>query len=130
MAGLPWIRLDTSIFQHPKMLYLIEAGEWRAIVLHLGAMCYTAQHDLGGFIPEVCLRMLVGGTDDAYADAKRDAETLLDAALWMLAPGGWTCHGWEEFQAVSEESKKRSERAHKAAVARWAKRGSNGSAAS
>jgi hypothetical protein len=122
VAGLPWIRLDNSIFDHPKMLYLSEAGQWRAIVLHLKAMTYSARHGLNGFIPDVCLRMLAGGSDDAYDDAKCDAETLLDAALWMLAPGGWTCHGWEEFQAVSEEAKQRSAKAHKAAMARWAKR--------
>jgi hypothetical protein len=122
MANQLWMRLETSIFDHPKMLYLSEAGEFRAIVLHLKAMTYSARHGLNGFIPEVCLRMLAGGSDDAYNNAKHDAETLLDAALWMPAPGGWTCNGWEEFQGISEEARERSEHARRAAQARWAKR--------
>ena len=33
--GLPWIRLDTSTFDHPKILELVESKQHRAVVVHL-----------------------------------------------------------------------------------------------
>lgn len=136
MANLPWIRLDTNIFQHPKMLYLAEAGEWRAIVLHLKAMTYSAQHDLNGYIPDISLVMLArcSGTcsDDGEScsgqclrDAQHDAKVLLNVCVWAAQLGGINLHDWEEYQAASEEAKKRSDKARLAAQARWAKRNGN-----
>lgn len=124
--GLPWVRLDTDIFSHPKLLQLQEAGEYRAIVLHLKAMAYTGKHGLDGFIPDICLRMLGGSSTDAELDAQEDAKTLLDACLWTAQPGGYSMHGWEKYQAVSEETAARKKHAQKAAQARWAKRNGAG----
>jgi hypothetical protein len=116
--GLPWIRLDTTTFDHPKVLELLEAKNFRAIVVHLAAMAYTGKHGLDGFIPRSALRVL-GGT-------VTDANRLVRAQLWDPAEGGWEVHGWREYQYSSEEHEKRrqrlSERGRKGAEAKWAKR--------
>jgi hypothetical protein len=114
MAGLQWIRIDTAMFQHPKFLYLEEEGNQASIVLHLKAMCYSAQHDLAGFLPDVALSCLGG--------CLGDAKPLIDGCLWTPAKGGWQIHGWAEFQPAGMDAQQRRERAQKGAAARWAKR--------
>jgi hypothetical protein len=120
--GLPWVRLDTDIFDHPKLLALEEAGHYRAIVLHLKAMVYTGKHELAGFLPEVCIPMLTAANPMLSENAPTEIQTLLDACLWTAQPGGYSMHGWEDRQFVSNEAKARSAKARVAAQARWAKR--------
>lgn len=114
MAGLKWIRLETTMFENPKLLYLKEDKQYKTIVVHLEAMTYSGRHSLAGFVPKAALRV-IGAT---IADANR----LVAAALWTPAPGGWDINGWDEFQLANEEANARSEKAKKAAAARWAKR--------
>lgn len=114
MAGLSWIRLDTTIFENPKLLYLQEDQQYRAIVAHLQGMCYSARHGLAGFIPKAALRVI--GAKPA------DAQRLVTAGLWTPAPGGWQVNGWAEYQLANEEAARRSEKAKKAAAARWSQR--------
>lgn len=119
MAGLKWIRLETTMFEHPKLLYLKEDGKYKAIVVHLEAMTYSGRHGLAGFVPKAALRV-VGAT-------VTDANRLVEAGLWTPAQGGWEINGWAEFQLADEEATRRSEKAKKAAAARWGNR--NGRAA-
>lgn len=114
MNGLSWIRLDTTIFENPKLLYLQEDKEFRAIVAHLQGMCYSAKHGLAGFVPKVALR-IIGATTG-------DATKLVTAGLWRPAPGGWDINGWDEYQLANDEAARRSEKAKKAAAARWSNR--------
>lgn len=114
MSGLKWIRLETTMFENPKLLYLKEDKQYKTIVVHLEAMTYSGRHSLAGFVPKAALRV-IGAT---VADANR----LVAAALWTPAPGGWDINGWEEFQLANDEATRRSEKAKKAAAARWAKR--------
>lgn len=114
MAGLKWIRLETTIFENPKLLYLKEDKQYKAIVVHLEAMAYSGRHSLAGFVPKAALR-IIGATAS-------DANKLVAANLWRPAPGGWDINGWDEFQLADQESKARSEKAKKAAAARWANR--------
>ena len=111
--GLPWIRLDTSTFSHPKLLDLSENNAHRAIVLHLSAMCYAGLHGTDGYIPRSALRTLGGRVSDA--------EALVKVELWNVDADGWSVHGWDEYQVSDEESKARKEKARHAAAARWAK---------
>lgn len=117
--GLPWIRLDTSTFDHPKILELMDAKQFRAIVVHLAGMAYSGKHGLDGFIPKAALRV-IGGTP-------ADAERLIMADLWIPHDrAGWDVHGWREYQFSSEEHEARkqrlSERGRKAAEAKWKNR--------
>ncbi|AVP67336.1 hypothetical protein [Prescottella equi] len=110
--GLPWIRLDTTTFDHPKMLYLADEKQHRAIVVHLSGMTYTGKHGLDGFIPRAALRV-IGGLPN-------DAKKLVEVGLWHLAEGGWSINGWDEYQVSDDEAKARSDKARKAAQKRWA----------
>ncbi|WP_094359953.1 hypothetical protein [Mycobacterium marinum] len=114
MAGLKWIRLETTMFENPKLLYLKEDKQFKTIVAHLEAMTYSGRHGLGGFIPKAALRV-IGAT-------VTDANRLVSAQLWTPAPGGWDVNGWDEFQLADHEANARSEKAKKAAAARWAHR--------
>lgn len=114
MAGLKWIRLDTTMFDNPKLLYLQEDKQHRAIVAYLQGMCYSGRHGLAGFVPSAALR-IIGATTN-------DAKHLVNAGLWQPAPGGWEINGWAEYQLSDEEANRRSDKAKKAAAARWAKR--------
>ena len=114
MSGLKWIRLDTSMFENPKLLYLQDDKQYRAIVAYLQGMCYSGRHGLAGFIPKAALRV-IGATPS-------DANRLVEEGLWRPAPGGWEINGWDEYQLSNEEATRRSEKAKKTAAARWAQR--------
>lgn len=118
MAGLRWIRLDTDMFDNPKLLYLQDDKRFRAIVTHLHAMCYSGKHGLGGFLPKAALRVL-GATSV-------DATHLVTGGLWEPAPGGWQINDWDEYQLSDGETARRSDKAKKAAAARWAVRNGRG----
>lgn len=103
--ALPWIRLDTSMFDHPKMLDLIEGKRFQSIVLHLSAMTYAGKHGTDGHISRTVLRILPGRT--------ADAKTLVDAGMWKPDGDGWRIHGWDEYQVSDDESRLRRQRAKK-----------------
>lgn len=118
MAGLKWIRLETTMFENPKLLYLKEDKQYKSIVVHLEAMTYCGRHGLAGFVPKAALRVVGGSANDA--------KHLVAAGLWGLAPGGWQINGWAEYQLADDEANARSEKAKKAAAARWANRNGSG----
>jgi len=114
MAGVKWIRLDTTIFDNPKFLFLKEDRQYRTIVIHLEAMTYCGRIGLAGFVPTAALHSLCA--------TRKDASRLVSAGLWEPVPGGWQIHGWDEHQLSEEDMQKRRSRAEKAAAARWGKR--------
>lgn len=103
--GLPWIRLDTSMFDHPKLLDLAEENAHRAIVLHVAAMAYSGKHGTDGYVPKAALRVLGG--------RQSDVTQLLKAELWRVDASGWRIHGWAEYQLSDDDSKARAARARK-----------------
>lgn len=108
---LPWIRLDTSFFDHPKILGLVAGSHQRAIVLHLAAMAYSGKHGTDGFIPREALPFLHG--------RQVDANYLVTAQLWTTNAGGWDINGWDEYQISDDSAKQRREKAKNAAAIRW-----------
>ncbi|SHY11601.1 Uncharacterised protein [Mycobacteroides abscessus subsp. abscessus] len=112
--SMQWIRLQTTMFENPKILNLKEDKQWRAIVAHLEAMTYSGRNGLAGYVPKTALRQL--------HIMPVDAQNLVAEGLWVPAPGGWQINGWNEFQLADEESLARSEKAKKAAAARWNQR--------
>lgn len=114
MPNLQWIRLQTTMFENPKLLNLKEDKQWRAIVAHLEAMTYVGRNALAGYVPKTAIRLL----HITIADTHR----LVSEGLWTPAPGGWQINGWDEYQLADAESLARSEKAKKAAAARWNQR--------
>lgn len=109
--GLPWIRLDTTLADHPKVLELVDDKAFQAAFAHMMAMTYCGKHGTDGFIPRTAL---------AFIHARKaDADRLVKVGLWLVVQGGWAIHGWDEYQVSDEEAKRRREKAQKAAAARW-----------
>ena len=109
--GLPWVRLDTSFAQNPKILYLVEDKKHRAIVTYIAGLAYAGAQGTDGFLPTACLPVIHG--------AKVDAKALVDVGLWVETIGGWEINSWDEHQQSNEETQLRRKRARDAAMQRW-----------
>jgi hypothetical protein len=113
--GLPWIRLDTSMPDNPKLLGLLTEKEGhRAAFVWVCCMAYAGKHGTDGFIP----REAVPRANGRSADMTR----LVAAGLLTQDAGGWLINSWDEFQVSDEEAQKRRERAQFAARKRWSKK--------
>lgn len=133
---LPWVRLDTSMPDHPKIIDLCDRGDAgiAAAFVWVCSLAYSGKHGTDGFIPKAVLGRLNG--------KPKHAQLLVAHRLWdELPPKGWQIHGWEEYQmiavnfdevfspqarsnggkarAASMTAEERSESARKAAQARW-----------
>jgi hypothetical protein len=112
--GLPWIRLDTSMPDNPKLLGLLsEKDGHRAAFVWVCCMAYAGKHGTDGFIP----REAVARVNGRNADMGR----LVTANLLDVTPGGWLIKSWNEFQITDAEAQKRREKAQRAASIRWSK---------
>lgn len=118
MAGLQWIRLDTTFFDNGKIASLVDESRHRTVVAHLSGMCHVGKIGTDGFLPENALRR--------FAATKRDANECVAAGLWIPSPGGYEINGWADFQVANLEAKARSEKARAAAQARWGMRNEQG----
>ncbi|MGI6878799.1 hypothetical protein [Microbacterium sp. gxy059] len=119
-TGLPWIRIDSDIASNPKIADLIAehgAKGKAAAFVYVAAIGYAAAHQTDGHIPRGGL-LICHGTPN-------DARLLVDAGLFEQAEKGWQVANYAEHQptrAVAEAAAaERSERARKAAEARWGK---------
>lgn len=109
--GLPWVRLDTSIFDNPKFLVLFGQNRHRAVVAYIAGMAYSGKHMTGGFIQKEVLPII-------HARPQEMAH-LMEVGLMDPAQGGWQIHDWDEYQLTTDEVVKRRERAQYAAAERW-----------
>lgn len=111
--ALPWIRLDTSMPDNPKVLRLLAAKEGhRAAFVWCCSLAYAGKHGTDGLIEEYALGRVNGRPIDAHR--------LVEVGLWDEVPGvGWQIHGWADMQESTTETQARSERARKAANKRW-----------
>ena len=115
MAELSWVRVDSALASNHKVLALIaERGGDHALNVYIFALGHIARQGLDGFLPEIALGLIHG--------RKRDADMLVDVGMWKQIPGGYEIPDWAEYQPSGEDSKRRSEKAKKAAAARWAKK--------
>lgn len=118
-VGLPWVRLDSTVMQNPKILLLVEDKKWRAVVVWVASLAHSGAQGSDGYIQKACLPLLHGTPADARA--------LVSVGLWHDAPGGgWQINDWAEYQPVTEQMQRRSQRARDAALIRWERARSNG----
>lgn len=112
--GLPWIRLDTAMPDNPKILGLLgERDGHRAAFVWVCCLAYAGKHGTDGFIP--------AGAAPFVHGRRADFARLVEVSALEVVPGGWSIHGWTEFQETSDETQKRRERAQHAAAVRWSK---------
>lgn len=115
--ALPWVRLDTSTFDHPKFLALFGANRYRSALVFVAGLTYAGKHGTDGFIPSEALPLLRGRTIDAH--------NLVEVGLWNECAGGWDINGWDEYQLSDEEAKARRDKAKRAAAIRWSRQRKN-----
>lgn len=112
--ALPWIRLDTSMPDNPKLLGLLtEKDGHRAAFVWLCAMAYAGKHGTNGFIPREAVSRING--------RNVDMARLVAAGFIETLAGGWQIKSWDEYQISDEESQKRRSKAQHAAAVRWSK---------
>ena len=114
MAELSWVRVDSTLASNHKVLELMaERGGDHALCVYIFALGHSARQGLDGFIPDIALGLIHG--------RKRDSELLVQVGMWRQVRGGYEVPDWAEYQPSGEESKRRSEKARHAALARWEK---------
>jgi hypothetical protein len=113
--SLQWVRLETSMPDNPKILHLIESHRegMAAAFVWVCSLAYAGKHGTDGFITKSALGRINGKTVHA--------RLLVDHVLWKDEGVGWTINGWTEYQPSNDETQARTERARRAAFARWHK---------
>jgi len=114
--ALPWVRIDAGIATHDKILNLLAQRNGRAIAFsYICAIAYSGGNGTDGLIPFNALRYIHA--------TKRDAETLVEADLFVPDRLGWMIRNYNHRQqmSASAEAVRRSQRegALRANCVRW-----------
>lgn len=109
-----YFKLDVGYMSNPKVLAVIDESPV-AILLHVASIGYAAQHLTDGIVPVKALLRMTGATE-------ADAELLVVAGLWVVGPTGGKAevHDYLNHQRSAAEVKGASEKAKRAADAKWA----------
>lgn len=132
---LPWVRLDTSMPDHPKIVELVDehgdAGMAAAFVWCC-ALAYSGKHGTDGMIRRGQLSRINGRA--------KHAALLVKVGLFDAVDGGWLIHDYADYQtavnfdavfggsarsnggkarAANMSAEERSASASRAAQARW-----------
>lgn len=109
--SLPWVRLDTTIGDNPKILALVQKNKHRAALAYVLSLAYSGRHELSGFVPKGALPILHA--------APSDARLLIEARLWHEVDGGWEINDFDEYQITNVTQEHRSNAAKIGACRRW-----------
>lgn len=75
MGGLPWVRLDTTLPDHPKVLELLDGRDgFRGFTVYVCSVAYSGRHGTDGVLRRSALPAVHG----RLADARR----LVEVDLW------------------------------------------------
>lgn len=94
---LPWVRLDSSIASHDKILSLLSdpsPKRWQAISSYIFALGWSGQQGTDGRIPASALPFVHG--------TNATSRLLVKYGLWNEngTGTGWTIHNWSVRQEV------------------------------
>lgn len=104
--GKMWVRLDTNITQHDKMLTVMANKDGhRAAAMYMFGLAWCGLANSDGRIPAVVLPMIHG--------TAKHAEMLVDAGLWEADDTGYIIPNWAERQELSDITEEK----HRARVA-------------
>ena len=119
---LPWVRLDTNLPSHDKILALLtefpKDGRATAFVYVCG-IAYAGHNGTDGLIPFAALPLIHG--------TKRDADRLINdygaGPLWHMAQRGWLMPNYltrnEAAATTASKAAASTSAARKAACSRW-----------
>jgi hypothetical protein len=94
--SLPWVRLDSHIASHDKILNLVSdpsAKRWQAAFSYVCALGWSGDQGTDGKIPRVALPFVHGTT--------QTARLLVTYRLWKETPNGWEIVNYAERQELS-----------------------------
>jgi hypothetical protein len=97
---LPWVRLDTNLPSHDKVLALLDekpdGSGHRAAFAYVCSIAYCGQNGTDGLIPFRALMFVHA--------RKRDAELLVKHMLWTPDPMGWRIPNYLERQQSQQDT--------------------------
>lgn len=107
---MAWIRLETGVVHHPKVMELRARKQYRAVMGWLLSMPLSAAQGSDGLITKSSLPLLDITT--------KEANQLIDVGLWKPVQGGYEINDWDEYnpQGIYQ---KRSKAGKKGACSRW-----------
>jgi hypothetical protein len=115
---LPWVRIDTGLPQHPKILNLVgdsSPQRWRAAFGYVCGIAWSAAGATDGHIPRNAL--------PGIHSTRSTAGLLVEHGLWEPTLDGWTIHNYairQELSVITETKRaSRLRSAERAACARW-----------
>jgi len=106
--ALPWVRLDSNIPSHDKMLHLLadpSPKRWQACSSYMFSLAWSGGQGTDGRIPAVALPMVHG--------TPTTARLLVKYGLWDEVTAGYKIRNYEERQELSivAEGKRAAQRA-------------------
>lgn len=99
MAGLPWVRLDSNIHSHDKVLSLLDdpsPKKHHAFTLYICGLAWSCGHGTDGAIPKSALKAIHG--------TPVLARLLVKYRLWDESPAGWKIVNYADRQQLSDET--------------------------
>lgn len=96
MPGLPWVRLDSNISTHDKILHLIgdpSTLRWQAAASYMFAMAWSGGQGTDGRIPTAALGIVHGNA--------KTARLLVKYRLWSEAVGGYSIVNFDHRQQLN-----------------------------
>lgn len=117
--SLPWVRIDTNLASHQKILSLVlqdaHPQRWRAAFSYVCGIGWSAGSSSDGLIPPSALPFIHGNT--------ATAGLLIAHHLWDTDPEGYRIHNYAVRQelaiVVDAKQEMRAITAAKAACRRW-----------
>lgn len=112
--SLPWVRWDSNISSHPKVLAAVATrGGKAAMAVYAFGLAHSGGHGTDGHICKAALPLIHG--------TKADAAILVQVGLWDLDPNGdgWWIHNYAQRQETTDVTEAKREQARAAANARW-----------
>lgn len=116
--GLPWVRLDSNIATHDKMVLLLadpSPKRWQAAASYMFSLGWCGEHGTDGRIPQAALPFIHG--------TQSTARLLVKHQLWIERTAAWEIKNYALRQelAVVTAGKQEMRRvaAEKANCTRW-----------
>lgn len=109
--ALPWVRLDTNIPNHDKILSLLNdpsTKRWQAALSYVFSIAWSGGQGTDGRIPEYALTSIKGD--------RTTARLLVKHGLWIEATAAWVIPNYAERQETALVSEAKRERRRKTAL--------------
>jgi hypothetical protein len=97
LMGLPWVRLDTNIASHDKILALSadpSPRRWQALASYCFALAWSGGQGTDGFIPGYALHFVHG--------SPQTARLLVKYRLWEEKPNGYQIRNYDTRQVLND----------------------------